>query len=154
MISTSNLSVQFGGRKLFDEVDIKFTEGNCYGIIGPNGAGKSTFLKVLTGEMESTSGQVIIDKGKRLSFLKQDHFAYEEDEVLNVVMMGHTRLYEIMKEKEALYSKEEFTEEDGHLAAELEGEFAELDGWEAETNAEKFLNGLGNCAEIHHKFIK
>ena len=154
MIATSNLSVQFGGRKLFDEVDIKFTEGNCYGIIGPNGAGKSTFLKVLTGEMESTSGQVIIDKGKRLSFLKQDHFAYEEDEVLNVVMMGHTRLYEIMKEKEALYSKEEFTEEDGHLAAELEGEFAELDGWEAETNAEKFLIGLGIGAELHHKYMK
>ena len=154
MIATSNLSVQFGGRKLFDEVEIKFTEGNCYGIIGPNGAGKSTFLKVLTGEMESTSGQVIIDKGKRLSFLKQDHFAYEEDEVLNVVMMGHTRLYEIMKEKEALYSKEEFTEEDGHLAAELEGEFAELDGWEAETNAEKFLIGLGIGAELHHKFMK
>ncbi len=154
MIATSNLSVQFGGRKLFDEVDIKFTEGNCYGIIGPNGAGKSTFLKVLTGEMESTSGQVIIDKGKRLSFLKQDHFAYEEDEVLNVVMMGHTRLYEIMKEKEALYSKEEFTEEDGHLAAELEGEFAELDGWEAETNAEKFLIGLGIGAELHHKLMK
>ena len=154
MIATSNLSVQFGGRKLFDEVDIKFTEGNCYGIIGPNGAGKSTFLKVLTGEMESTSGQVIIDKGKRLSFLKQDHFAYEEDEVLNVVMMGHIRLYEIMKEKEALYSKEEFTEEDGHLAAELEGEFAELDGWEAETNAEKFLIGLGIGAELHHKLMK
>ena len=154
MIATNNLSVQFGGRKLFDEVDIKFTEGNCYGIIGPNGAGKSTFLKVLTGEMESTSGQVIIDKGKRLSFLKQDHFAYEEDEVLNVVMMGHTRLYEIMKEKEALYSKEEFTEEDGHLAAELEGEFAELDGWEAETNAEKFLIGLGIGAELHHKLMK
>ena len=154
MIATSNLSVQFGGRKLFDEVDIKFTEGNCYGIIGPNGAGKSTFLKVLTGEMESTSGQVIIDKGKRLSFLKQGHFAYEEDEVLNVVMMGHTRLYEIMKEKEALYSKEEFTEEDGHLAAELEGEFAELDGWEAETNAEKFLIGLGIGAELHHKLMK
>ena len=154
MIATSNLSVQFGGRKLFDEVDIKFTEGNCYGIIGPNGAGKSTFLKVLTGEMESTSGQVIIDKGKKLSFLKQDHFAYEEDEVLNVVMMGHTRLYEIMKEKEALYSKEEFTEEDGHLAAELEGEFAELDGWEAETNAEKFLIGLGIGAELHHKYMK
>ncbi len=154
MIATSNLSVQFGGRKLFDEVDIKFTEGNCYGIIGPNGAGKSTFLKVLTGEMESTSGQVIIDKGKRLSFLKQDHFAYEEDEVLNVVMMGHTRLYEIMQEKEVLYSKEEFTEEDGHLAAELEGEFAELDGWEAETNAEKFLIGLGIGAELHHKYMK
>ena len=154
MISTSNLSVQFGSRKLFDEVNIKFTEGNCYGIIGPNGAGKSTFLKVLTGEMESTSGEVIIDKGKRLSFLKQDHFAYEDEEVLNVVMMGHARLYDIMKQKEALYSKEEFTEEDGNLAAELEGEFAELDGWDAETNAEKFLIGLGINAELHHKLMK
>ena len=154
MISTSNLSVQFGSRKLFDEVNIKFTEGNCYGIIGPNGAGKSTFLKVLTGEMESTSGEVIIDKGKRLSFLKQDHFAYEDEEVLNVVMMGHTKLYDIMKQKEALYSKEEFTEEDGNLAAELEGEFAELDGWDAETNAEKFLIGLGVNAESHHKLMK
>jgi ABC transporter related len=154
LISTSNLSVQFGSRKLFDEVNIKFTEGNCYGIIGPNGAGKSTFLKVLTGEMESTSGEVIIDKGKRLSFLKQDHFAYEDEEVLNVVMMGHARLYDIMKQKEALYSKEEFTEEDGNLAAELEGEFAELDGWDAETNAEKFLIGLGINAELHHKLMK
>ena len=154
MISTSNLSVQFGSRKLFDEVNIKFTEGNCYGIIGPNGAGKSTFLKVLTREMESTSGEVIIDKGKRLSFLKQDHFAYEDEEVLNVVMMGHARLYDIMKQKEALYSKEEFTEEDGNLAAELEGEFAELDGWDAETNAEKFLIGLGINAELHHKLMK
>ena len=154
MISTSNLSVQFGSRKLFDEVNIKFTEGNCYGIIGPNGAGKSTFLKVLTGEMESTSGEVIIDKGKRLSFLKQDHFAYEDEEVLNVVMMGHTKLYDIMKQKEALYSKEEFTEEDGNLAAELEGEFAELDGWDAETNAEKFLIGLGVNVESHHKLMK
>jgi len=154
LIATSNLSVQFGSRKLFDEVNIKFTEGNCYGIIGPNGAGKSTFLKVLTGEMESTSGEVIIDKGKRLSFLKQDHFAYEDEEVLNVVMMGHTKLYDIMKQKEALYSKEEFTEEDGNLATELEGEFAELDGWDAETNAEKFLIGLGINAESHHKLMK
>ena len=134
MISTSNLSVQFGGRKLFDEVDIKFTPGNCYGIIGPNGAGKSTFLKILTGEMDSTSGEVIIDKGKRLSFLKQDHFAYEDEEVLNVVMMGHAKLYDIMKQKEALYSKEEFTEEDGILASELEGEFAELDrAWKSKS---------------------
>ena len=154
MISTSNLSVQFGGRKLFDEVDIKFTPGNCYGIIGPNGAGKSTFLKILTGEMDSTSGEVIIDKGKRLSFLKQDHFAYEDEEVLNVVMMGHAKLYDIMKQKEALYSKEEFTEEDGILASELEGEFAELDGWDAETNAEKFLIGLGIGPDLHHKLMK
>ena len=154
MISTSNLSVQFGGRKLFDEVNIKFTEGNCYGIIGPNGAGKSTFLKVLTGELDSTSGEVIVEKNKRLSFLKQDHFAYEDEEVLNVVMMGHAKLYDIMLQKNALYAKTEFTEEDGNLAAELEGEFAELDGWEAETNAEKFLVGLGIPAEMHHKLLK
>ena len=154
MISTSNLSVQFGGRKLFDEVNIKFTEGNCYGIIGPNGAGKSTFLKVLTEELDSTSGEVIIEKNKRLSFLKQDHFAYEDEEVLNVVMMGHAKLYDIMMQKNALYAKTEFTEEDGNLAAELEGEFAELDGWEAETNAEKFLVGLGIPAEMHHKLMK
>ena len=154
MISTNNLSVQFGGRKLFDEVDVKFTPGNCYGIIGPNGAGKSTFLKILTGEMESTSGNVVIDKNKRLSFLKQDHFAYEEEEVLNVVMMGHSKLYDIMLQKNELYSKSEFTEEDGLLASELEGEFAELDGWEAETNAEKFLIGLGVPSELHHKLMK
>ena len=154
MISTSNLSVQFGGRKLFDEVNIKFTEGNCYGIIGPNGAGKSTFLKVLTGELDSTSGEVIVEKNKRLSFLKQDHFAYEDEEVLNVVMMGHAKLYDIMLQKNALYAKTEFTEKDGNLAAELEGEFAELDGWEAETNAEKFLVGLGIPAEMHHKLMK
>jgi len=154
LISTSNLSVQFGGRKLFDEVNIKFTEGNCYGIIGPNGAGKSTFLKVLTGELDSTSGEVIVEKNKRLSFLKQDHFAYEDEEVLNVVMMGHAKLYDIMMQKNALYAKTEFTEEDGNLAAELEGEFAELDGWEAETNAEKFLVGLGIPAEMHHKLMK
>ena len=154
MISTSNLSVQFGGRKLFDEVNIKFTEGNCYGIIGPNGAGKSTFLKVLTGELDSTSGEVIVEKNKRLSFLKQDHFAYEDEEVLNVVMMGHAKLYDIMMQKNALYAKTEFTEEDGNLAAELEGEFAELDGWEAETNAEKFLIGLGIPSELHHKLMK
>jgi ABC transporter related len=154
LISTSNLSVQFGGQKLFDEVNIKFTEGNCYGIIGPNGAGKSTFLKVLTGELDSTSGEVIVEKNKRLSFLKQDHFAYEDEEVLNVVMMGHAKLYDIMLQKNALYAKTEFTEEDGNLAAELEGEFAELDGWEAETNAEKFLVGLGIPAEMHHKLMK
>lgn len=154
MIATSNLSVQFGGRKLFDEVDIKFTPGNCYGIIGPNGAGKSTFLKILTGEVDSTSGEIIIDKGKRLSFLKQDHFAYEEEIVLNVVMMGHSKLYNIMLQKNELYSKSEFTEEDGILASELEGEFAELDGWEAETNAEKFLIGLGIGPDLHHKLMK
>lgn len=154
MISTSNLSVQYGGRKLFDEVDIKFTPGNCYGIIGANGAGKSTFLKILSGEIDSTTGSVIIEKNKRLSFLKQDHFAYEDEVVLNVVMMGHKRLFEVMKEREALYSKTEFTDEDGMLAAELEGEFAELDGWDAESNAEKLLIGLGLDSSLFHKLMK
>lgn len=153
MIQTSNLSVQFGGRKLFDDVNVKFTSGNCYGIIGANGAGKSTFLKVLTKEIESTTGEVIIDKKKRLSFLKQNHFAHENDIVLDVVIMGHKRLYEVMKERERLYAKTEFSEEDGILAAELEGEFAELDGWDAETNAEKILLGLGIGTELHTKFM-
>ena len=154
MISTSNLSLRFGGRKLFEDVNIKFTPSNCYGIIGANGAGKSTFLKILSGEIDSTEGEVISAPNKRMSFLKQDHFAYEEESVLNVVMMGHQKLYEIMQEKDAIYSKTEFTDEDGMKAAELEGEFAELDGWEAETNAEKMLIGLGLGAEYHHKFMK
>lgn len=154
MIATSNLSVQFGGRKLFDDVDIKFTSGNCYGIIGANGAGKSTFLKILSGEIESTTGNVIIDKNKRLSFLKQNHFEYEEEKVLNVVIMGHKKLYDVMIQREELYAKEEFTDEDGMLAAELEGEFAELDGWDAETNAEKILNGLGLPEETFNKYMK
>ena len=154
LISTSNLSLRFGGRKLFEDVNIKFTPSNCYGIIGANGAGKSTFLKILSGEVDSTEGDVIIAPNKRMSFLKQDHFAYEEESVLNVVIMGHQKLYEIMQEKDAIYSKTEFTEEDGMKAAELEGEFAELDGWEAETNAEKMLIGLGLEAEYHHKLMK
>ena len=154
MITTSNLTVQFGGRKLFEDVNIKFTEGNCYGIIGANGAGKSTFLKVITGEVESTSGDIIIDKNKRISFLKQDHFAYEEEKVLDVVIMGHERLYQIILEKNEIYSKTEFTDEDGIKISELEGEFAELDGWEAETNAEKFLTGLGISPELHDKYMK
>lgn len=143
MIQTSNLSMQYGGRKLFDEVNVKFIPGNCYGIIGANGAGKSTFLKILSGEIESTTGEVVIPADKRLSFLKQDHFAYEEETVLNVVLMGHKKLYDIITKRNELYSKLEFTEEDGILASELEGEFAELDGWDAETNAEKILIGLG-----------
>ena len=154
MISTSNLSLRFGGRKLFEDVNIKFTPSNCYGIIGANGAGKSTFLKILSGEIDSTEGEVISAPNKRMSFLKQDHFAYEEESVLNVVMMGHQKLYEIMQEKDAIYSKTEFTDEDGMKAAELEGEFAELDGWEAETNAEKFLIGLGIGPDLHHKLMK
>ena len=143
MIQTSNLSMQYGGRKLFDEVNVKFIPGNCYGIIGANGAGKSTFLKILSGEIESTTGEVVIPADKRLSFLKQDHFAYEDETVLNVVLMGHKKLYDIITKRNELYSKLEFTEEDGILASELEGEFAELDGWDAETNAEKILIGLG-----------
>lgn len=154
MITTSNLTVQFGGRKLFEDVNIKFTEGNCYGIIGANGAGKSTFLKVITGEVESTSGDIIIDKNKRISFLKQDHFAYEDEKVLDVVIMGHERLYQIILDKNEIYSKKEFTDEDGIKISELEGEFAELDGWEAETNAEKFLTGLGIAPELHNKYMK
>lgn len=154
MISTSNLSLRFGGRKLFEDVNIKFTPSNCYGIIGANGAGKSTFLKILSGEVDSTEGDVIIAPNKRMSFLKQDHFAYEDETVLNVVMMGHQKLYEIMQERDAIYSKTEFSEEDGMKAAELEGEFAELDGWDAETNAEKMLIGLGVASEYHHKLMK
>jgi len=153
MIQTSNLSVQYGSRKLFDEVNVKFTQGNCYGIIGANGAGKSTFLKILSGEIDSTTGEVIIEKNKRMSFLKQDHFAYENEIVLDVVIKGHTKLYEIMQKRNELYSKEEFSEEDGILAAELEGEFAELDGWDAETNAEKILVGLGIGPDMHQKLM-
>ena len=154
MISTSNLSLRFGGRKLFEDVNIKFTPSNCYGVIGANGAGKSTFLKILSGEIDSSEGEVIIAPNKRMTFLKQDHFAYEEETVLSVVMMGHQKLYEIMQAKDAIYSKTEFTDEDGMKAAELEGEFAELDGWEAETNAEKMLIGLGIGADLHHKYMK
>ncbi|CAM3263347.1 ATP-binding cassette domain-containing protein [Streptobacillus felis] len=154
MITTSNLTVQFGGRKLFEDVNIKFTEGNCYGIIGANGAGKSTFLKVLTGEVDSTNGEIIIDKNKRISFLKQNHFAFEENTVLDVVIMGHEKLYQIMQERNEIYSKTEFTDEDGIKISELEGEFADLDGWEAETNAEKLLNGLGITPDLHYKLMK
>ena len=154
MISTNNLGLRFGGRKLFDEVNVKFTPSNCYGIIGANGAGKSTFLKILSGEVDSTDGEIIIEPNKRMSFLKQDHFAYEDNKVIDVVIMGHQKLYEIMQAKDAIYSKTEFTEEDGMKAAELEGEFAELDGWEAETNAEKMLIGLGIPAELHQKYMK
>lgn len=153
MIQTSNLSVQYGSRKLFDDVNVKFTPGNCYGIIGANGAGKSTFLKILSGEIDSTTGEVIIEKGKRLSFLKQDHFAHENEIVLDVVIKGHSTLYNIIQKRNELYSKAEFTEEDGILASELEGEFAELDGWDAETNAEKILVGLGITSDMHQKLM-
>ena len=143
MITVTNLSFQFGGQLLFKDVDLKFTPGNCYGIIGANGAGKSTFLRILCGELEPTKGDVYIPNTVRLSVLKQDHFAYEEFTVLDTVIMGNKRLYDIMKEKDALYAKEDFSDEDGIRASELEGEFAELNGWEAESDASKLIQGLG-----------
>ena len=148
MITVSNVSMQFGGTTLFKNVDLKFTGGNCYGIIGANGAGKSTFLKILCGELEPTTGEVAIQKGVRLSVLRQDHFAFEEYTVLDTVIMGNARLYEIMKRKDALYAKEDFSEEDGVEASELEGEFAELNGWEAESDASKLIQGLGLSEDI------
>ncbi len=154
MISTSNITLRLGKKALFEEVNIKFAPGNCYGLIGANGAGKSTFLKILSGQLESTSGDVIITPGERLSFLQQDHFKYDEHLVLDAVIMGNARLYEIMKEKEAIYAKEEFTEEDGMKASELEGEFATMNGWEAESDAASLLNGLGIETDLHYKFVK
>ena len=158
MIQASNISLRFGKKALFEEVNIKFTEGNCYGLIGANGAGKSTFLKILSGQLEPTKGDIVITPGQRLSFLQQDHFKYDAYTVLDTVIMGNLRLYEIMKEKEALYAKEDFTDEDGIKASELEGEFAEMNGWEAETDAEQLLNGLGiepeMQAQIFDRFIK
>ena len=150
MISTSNISLRVGKKALFEEVNIKFTEGNCYGLIGANGAGKSTFLRILSGQLEPTSGDVIITPGQRLSFLQQDHFKYDQHTVLDTVIMGNARLYEIMKEKDAIYMKEDFTDEDGIKAAELEGEFATMNGWEAESDAESLLNGLGVETELHY----
>ena len=150
MISTSNISLRVGKKALFEDVNIKFTEGNCYGLIGANGAGKSTFLKILSGQLEPTSGDVIITPGQRLSFLQQDHFKYGQYTVLYTVIMGNKRLYEIMKEKEAIYMKEDFTDEDGIKAAELEGEFANMNGWEAESDAESLLNGLGIEPDLHY----
>lgn len=154
MITVTNLSLQFGGRKLFSDVNIKFTPGNCYGVIGANGAGKSTFLKILSGEIESTTGEVSVAPNVRMSVLKQDHFQYDEHQVLETVIMGNARLFEIMKEKDALYAKPDFTDEDGIKASELECEFAELDGWEAESEASSLLQGLGIGTEIHDKKVK
>ena len=151
MITVNNVGLRYGDRKLFDEVNIKFTPGNCYGLIGANGAGKSTFLKILSGEIEPQTGDVSMGPGERLAVLKQDHFAYEEEEVLKVVIMGHERLYEVMQEKDAIYMKEDFTDEDGMKAAELEGEFADMNGWEAESEAAILLNGLGIGEELHSK---
>ena len=154
MITVTGLGLRFGDKKLFEDVNVKFTPGNCYGVIGANGAGKSTFIKVLSGEVEANQGTVSITPGERLAVLKQDHFEFDEFTVLDTVIMGHARLYEIIKEKDALYQKEDFSEEDGIKASELEGEFAELDGWDAETNAEKLLMGLGIKKEAHLKNMK
>ncbi len=153
MISTSNVTLRVGKKALFEDVNIKFTEGNCYGLIGANGAGKSTFLRILSGQLEPTNGEVIITPGQRLSFLQQDHFKYDAFPVLDTVIMGNARLYEIMKEKEAIYMKADFTEEDGVKAAELEGEFATMNGWEAESDAANLLNGLGIDTENHYKLM-
>ena len=135
MISANNVTLRLGKKALFEDVNIKFTEGNCYGLIGANGAGKSTFLKILSGKLEPSKGDVTMNQGERLSVLEQDHYKYDEYQVLDTVIMGNARLYEIMKEKDAIYMKEDFTEEDGIRASELEGEFAELNGWEAESDA-------------------
>lgn len=154
MIAAQGVSLQYGGRVLFNDVNINFTKGNCYGLIGANGAGKSTFLKILAGELEPNKGSVFITPGERMAVLKQDHFMFDEFEVVETVLYGHKRLYDIMKEKEALYAKEDFSDEDGIKVSELEGEFAELDGWSAESNAEILLNGLGVTNEFHYVKMK
>ena len=153
MIATQNISLSYSGKPLFKNVNIKFTAGNCYGIIGANGTGKSTFLKVLSGELEPTTGEVVITPGERMAVLRQNHFEFDSYEVLQTVIMGHKRLYEIMKEKDELYAKEDFTDADGERASELEGEFAELDGWSAESNAETILTGLGISLDLEHKLM-
>ena len=154
MISANNVTLRIGKKALFEDVNIKFTQGNCYGLIGANGAGKSTFLKILSGQLEPTKGDIVITPGERLSFLQQDHFKYDEYTVFDTVIMGNKRLYEIMKEKDAIYAKEDFTEEDGIKASELEGEFATMNGWEAESDAATLLNGLGIETELHYKLMK
>ncbi len=151
MIEAVGVTYRVGKKALFEDVNIKFTEGNCYGLIGANGAGKSTFLKILAGQLETTQGSIVVTPGNRISFLEQDHFKYDQYDVLDTVIMGNRRLYEIMKEKDAIYAKADFTEEDGIRASELEGEFAEMNGWEAESDAESLLNGLGIETELHHK---
>ena len=154
MISANNVTLRVGKKALFEDVNIKFTEGNCYGMIGANGAGKSTFLKILSGQIEPTKGEVNITPGERLSFLQQDHYKYDEYLVLDTVIMGNARLYEIMKEKEVIYAKEDFTDEDGIKASELEAEFATMNGWEAESDAATLLNGLGIETDLHYKYMK
>lgn len=154
MIQANNVTLRVGKKALFEDVNIKFTAGNCYGIIGANGAGKSTFLKILSGRLETTSGDVFITPGERLSFLEQDHFKYDDQVVLSTVIQGNARLFQIMQEKDAIYAKEDFSDEDGIRASELEGEFAEMNGWEAEADAESLLNGLGIPTEFHNRLMK
>ena len=153
MISANNVTYRVGKKALFEDVNIKFTEGNCYGLIGANGAGKSTFLKILSGELDTTNGDIAITPGQRLSFLEQDHFKYDAFPVMDTVIMGNQRLYDIMKEKDAIYAKEDFSDEDGIRASELEAEFAEMDGWEADSNAAMLLNGLGIETEFHYSLV-
>ncbi len=153
MISANNVTLRFGKKALFEDVNIKFTEGNCYGLIGANGAGKSTFLKILSGELETTKGDITMNAGERLSILRQDHFKYNDFTVLDTVIMGNEHLYDVMKEKDAIYAKEDFTDADGERAAVLEGEFAEMNGWEAESDAATLLNGLGVDTEYHYKLM-
>lgn len=153
MISANNVTYRIGKKALFEDVNIKFTEGNCYGLIGANGAGKSTFLKILSGELDTTNGEIVMTPGQRLSVLEQDHFKYDEYPVMDTVIMGNRRLYDIMKEKDAIYTKEDFSDEDGVRAAELEAEFAEMDGWEAESNAAMLLNGLGIDTDSHYTLM-
>ncbi len=154
MLATHDLRLQFGGRTLFDEVNLKFTPGNCYGIIGANGAGKSTFLKILSGEISPTAGRIEVSPGERMAVLKQNHFAFDEEEVLTTVILGHSQLVEIMKEKDAIYAKENFSDKDGERAAELESLFSEMNGWEAEANASSLLAGLGIGENLHKKKMK
>ena len=151
LITVSDVSLQFPDRKLFDDVNIKFTPGNCYGLIGANGAGKSTFLKILAGDIQPSTGSVTLGPNERMAVLKQNHFDFEEYTVLETVIMGHERLYQVMQEKDAIYMKEDFSDEDGIRAAELEGEFAELDGWEAEPEAAVLLQGLNIPEELHQQ---
>ncbi|MBQ3968275.1 MAG: ATP-binding cassette domain-containing protein, partial [Lachnospiraceae bacterium] len=153
MIAANNVTLRLGKRALFEDVNIKFTEGNCYGLIGANGAGKSTFLKILSGKLEPTNGSVTITPGQRMSVLEQDHFKYDGEVVLDTVMQGNARLFEIMREKDEIYAKEDFTEEDGIKTAELEAEFAQMNGWEAESDAANLLNGLGIETDLHYKLM-
>ena len=154
MISANNVTLRIGKRALFEDVNIKFTEGNCYGLIGANGAGKSTFLKILSGVIEPSKGDIAITPGQRLSVLEQDHYKYDDYQVLDTVILGNKRLYEIMKEQDAIYAKEDFTDEDGVRASELEGEFADLNGWEAESDAATLLNGLGIDTDLHYAYMR